>query len=124
MREIRFRAWDRESKRICNVEQIEFNQKYAWVSWHKTFTQHGYFKLNFNKIELMQFTGLFDKNNKEIYEGDICIGLMDGGLDYTHIKFVVEFKDGAFVDSYFHRKLLSEKQNIEIIGNIYETLNY
>jgi uncharacterized phage protein (TIGR01671 family) len=43
----------------------------------------------FNEVELMQYTGLKDKNGKEIYEGDIWENKHAG-------QFLIEFKDGSF----------------------------
>lgn len=64
-REIKFRAWDRQYKNMVAVYSIDF------------LTNEIDFKTNLNEpknldhFELMQFTGLLDKNGKEIYEGDI-----------------------------------------------------
>ena len=63
MRAIKFRAWDKEEKRINNWEML----KNCNHSWFITLID-GQLK---NDYELMQFTGLKDKNGKEIYEGDI-----------------------------------------------------
>jgi len=66
MREIKFRAWNQELKRMAYSDDVHF----------KTFGWWGVIVLNREpKTEtgeiVMQYTGLKDKNGKEIYEGDI-----------------------------------------------------
>jgi len=104
MRDIRFRAW------LKNAEVMEYQKNnYSLFMWAKSENQ---------PMEIMQYTGLDDKNGKEIYEGDIY------HQGDPNIKYVVIFNDCQFVGSQIGNKSLAGltyfKDGIEIIGNIHE----
>ena len=111
MREIKFRAWDKLNKEMFNVESINFQERRVYkdvVSYR-----------NFNDIELMQYTGLKDKNNKEIYEGDIVI------YHSKMHKIIFNAEEARFVlrDDEFELEISFTNNNnkrMEIVGNIYE----
>lgn len=67
MREIKFRAWDKNKNEIREVTSINWYDEYIWVDE----TPMSGDKLPIESTPLMQYTGLKDKNGKEIYEGDI-----------------------------------------------------
>ena len=123
MREIKFRAWDTDKERMiqgrdgmiahksvihCINNKPNPNKRGTWMS------ELGYMC---NGI-LMQYTGLKDKNGKEIYEGDI--------VEVKHRNHVVEirFEGGCFrgLDYNEKTKVLLEifNEECEIIRNIYE----
>ena len=121
-RKIKFIGWNPNTKEIVN----NFNDCCLSFKSDNSFNITQYNELgihvlgeiieDWNSLILMQFTGLKDKNGKEIYESFI---IKKGGS-----KFVIEFRDGGFemvgIKIICVARLCSSYRDIEIIGNIYE----
>jgi len=139
-REIKFRAYSKKVKKMFyNIQETydglseeksgidedfvyRINCTSCFVDWLKN-----------EEMEIMQFTGLLDKNGKEIYEGDI---LKDDVGDIFEVKFgeLPLSKSGDCVCSYqaFYGKCYGQlgvspmydcqeiREWMEVIGNIYE----
>lgn len=140
MREIKFRVWHEDVMLFSPcVEELLFEDGGYW-----THIRQG------DVAEIMQYTGLKDKNGKEIYEGDIIktpyafnggsffdpedwIGIWIGKVIFSAYHGAIVRKalvwDGAAMDddliSYVNKPIVkkstwSVKRNCEIVGNIHE----
>jgi uncharacterized phage protein (TIGR01671 family) len=139
MREIKFRAWEKINHKIIQVSALSLDPRNGG-SDGECGLHIGLAETDYN---LMQYTGLHDKDGKEIYEGDIirCIAelvrLLTGiptGEKRTELlkiiyleheaRFTFEQIKGSYAAGYIDTfKLRQEhltKFNYEVIGNIYE----
>ncbi|WP_338967403.1 YopX family protein [Fusobacterium nucleatum] len=121
MREIKFRAWLKEKKEMIDNARPDFFCKHLHYLCDNSSGGQDVLGVSTEDIELMQYTGLKDKNNKEIYEGDI---LSDGNNDKP---YKVIFENGSFraefegdFEEYSFDLIDVVAQGCEIVGNIYE----
>lgn len=121
MREIKFRAWVKDKKAIFEVILINYVTKKVTYLLERVGHLLSIRDAKFNDVELMQYTGLKDKNNKEIYEGDILFesfGERYYKVVFENGGFRAEFK-GDF-DEHSFDLIDVVAQGCEIVGNIYE----
>ena len=122
MREIKFRAWHKEKKEMGEVRILDLVCEIVQVK-----IENVYGMWNFEYIELLEFTGLQDKNNKDIYEGDILKYkyMFQDKMSTLEVVWNDE-RNGFYLYSEREEQFFvletELKKQFEVIGNIYENL--
>ena len=125
---LRFRVWDKETKSMWNIERWHVEDEYFdLIEPNKSVVD-----LNASRVQrkqsdviLMQSTGLFDINDKEIFEGDIVRITMQIGkrtttsigavaFDKIEVCFKIRNELGGHYVTMFHARYF------EVIGDIYQ----
>ena len=124
-REIKFKVWCNENEQFIQFNKMGFLEDGSlWyvqgIDENEEETDPPYFE-NQNDWELMQYTGLKDKNGVEIYEGDILFHPLQGRrkVFYPYSETVASYglRD---IDNGFGSTLQDSHAIWEVIGNIYE----
>ncbi|QHJ83711.1 MAG: hypothetical protein [Caudoviricetes sp.] len=122
MREIKFRAWNNQEKHYVETDDVVISIDGGPVL--KTFAKEIYGWTS--DIEIEQYTGLHDKNGKEIYEGDVVklhVVILSpddkvGFIDYSpKFGYCIKFGGKVARQEYW---AANDKHTIEVIGNIHE----
>jgi len=132
-REIKFRVYDKEVEKMTYFDDEDYLYNYPFILqlkqvFKKDSNYDDYEDFEYedvtDKVELMEYTGLHDKNGKEIYEGDIIRIIVNNNIEKI---CKVEFKNGIFGVMFSKNKELTAfphfcNTTFEVIGNIYEDI--
>jgi uncharacterized phage protein (TIGR01671 family) len=120
MRELKFRVWCKGTSTNANFNKPRWilPTDFILLKYYRCFQD----VIESDDFVVQQYTGLKDKNGKEIYEGDIISGEFYD-TEYHHsetIKHEVVFNNGAYniASSNWH------KPSLEIVGNIFENSEF
>jgi uncharacterized phage protein (TIGR01671 family) len=121
MRESKFRAFIKHLNCITDVLSIDFMNKEVEVYLDDRDEIRIY---PFDEVERLQFTGLTDKNGREIYEGDLLTDY--GEAPPVYVEYSEKHGAYCFVDKFdpsgtvYYTPLMIYYDQMEVIGNIYE----
>lgn len=126
MRPIKFRVWDAENKQMY-FSHGQYGQDFCFGRIGNGIYKDGFLVCDITKENIMQFTGLKDIKNQDIYEGDIIkdqgevvfgkIGYDGSWNGLTGFGFKSDMTEEGFLELRYHM----EPDQLEIIGNIHET---
>jgi uncharacterized phage protein (TIGR01671 family) len=132
VREIKFRVWDGARHCFRNFNDLKFGARGVWAVVYYD-PERGHVVQEMAHLQLMQYTGLHDRNGVEIYEGDILHYVAppehddgSGGIE----TYEVVWKDFGFTARWLQARweraqwienaLHGAAEDMEVIGNVYE----
>lgn len=125
MKQIKIKAWDETRNIMCDVVALDWDNDGNIISAHLKQKDSQVYKVYPNndygdKIVFLEYTGLKDKNKKEIYKGNI-VKFSDRLTKLKDIVGYVGFMNGSFIiknQTINHYRWIDYE--VEVIGNIYE----
>ena len=131
MRDIKFRIWDNLKKEYCNTGEVIYSitdgNLLAYIDGESDICES--VDIRSDRFTIEQFTGIYDINKREIYEGDIIYcheyNSHDKVINQTFERSVVSFSNGCY---YYYpngnmkcpHQLLMYAYKAKILGNIHE----
>ena len=116
----KYRVWDTVKKAMSEVQAIVYTEEKVYPIYFKEIRRY----IPFSEAILMQSTGLFDVNGKEIFEGDV-VEVFDSRYavfyDNENASFRLKPRDKRWNTDYMSN--YAHEASFEIIGNIYEGEN-
>lgn len=117
MRVIKFRVWDRQEKRMSSSHLI--GSRWVYFGEEKLTPRYAG---DYERFIWMQFTGMHDRDGKEIYEGDIIDGHSDGltRVVWRNGAWELDFADGGNIA--IQQVCSWGRNDATVVGNVYEDI--